>query len=224
MLTIDLAGEPAHLLPDRALHLPVHDALLVADVHWGKAAAFRADRIPVPRGTTTDDLERLDALLEMTAARRLLVLGDLLHARTSLPAETRLAIEAWRARHPRVEIVLVRGNHDERAGDPPAVLDIACVDAPYALGPFRLHHFPTEVADGYALAGHVHPRVQLHGRGRQRLALPCFVFGERSGLLPSFGSFTGGAIVDPAPGARVYAIADGEVLAVTPSALSAAHT
>lgn len=218
MLAIDLAGEPAQLLPERALYLPTHGALLVADVHWGKAAAFRAERVPVPRGTTTDDLERLDTLLAATNARALVVLGDLLHARTSLAPETRLAIEAWRARHPRVAMTLVRGNHDARAGDPPASLDIACVDAPYRLGPFVLYHHPTPSDAGYALAGHVHPVVRLAGRGRQRLVLPCFAFGATSGLLPAFGSFTGGAVVAPPRDARCFVIADGAVLPVASSA------
>jgi uncharacterized protein len=214
---LELAGEPAVLYPERAVHLPQQDTLLVADVHWGKAAAFRADRVPVPRGTTTDDLERLDALLEVTKARTLIVLGDLLHARSSLAPETLLAIEAWRARHQALAITLVRGNHDAHAGDPPPSLGIACVDAPHAVGPFRLYHHPTDDPTGYALAGHVHPAVRLAGRGRQRLVLPCFAFGATSGVLPAFGSFTGAAVVEPPPGARCFVIADGAVMAVSTS-------
>jgi DNA ligase-associated metallophosphoesterase len=212
MVETEIAGEPVVLFAERAMALPRHDALLVADVHWGKAAAFRAEGVPVPPGTTTDDLERLDALLDRTGARQLVVLGDLLHARTSLAPDTRLAIEAWRARRPRLAITLVRGNHDRSAGDPPAALDIRCVDAPVALGAFRLFHHPTETDDGYALAGHVHPRVRLTGRGRQRLTLPCFAFGPRAGLLPAFGSFTGGAVLDAPRDLRLFAIADGAVL------------
>lgn len=215
---IELAGEPVVLFPERAMHLPERQTLLVADVHWGKAAAFRADRVPVPRGTTTDDLERLDALLEVTGARTLIVLGDLLHARSSLAPETLLAIEAWRARHRGLAITLVRGNHDVHAGDPPPTLDIHCVDAPFAVGPFRLYHHPTSDPSGYALAGHVHPAVRLSGRGRQRLVLPCFAFGATSGLLPAFGSFTGAAVVDPPRDARCFVIADGSVMSVPTSA------
>jgi hypothetical protein len=42
--------------------------------------------------------------------------------------------------------------------------------------------------------------------------LPAFVFGTRVGLLPAFGSFTGGAAVEPDPEDRVYVVADDEVL------------
>ena len=53
--------------------------LFVADVHLGKAAAFRAGGVPLPRGSTAADLARLAAVLQETGAQRLVVLGDFLH-------------------------------------------------------------------------------------------------------------------------------------------------
>ena len=44
-----LAGEAVELLPERALHWIRERTLFVADVHLGKAAAFRAGGVPVPR-------------------------------------------------------------------------------------------------------------------------------------------------------------------------------
>ncbi len=73
------------LLPQRAVFDPAERTLFVADVHFGKAAAFRALGAPVPKGTTADNLARLTALMEATGAARLVVLGDLLHARAGLP-------------------------------------------------------------------------------------------------------------------------------------------
>jgi metallophosphoesterase superfamily enzyme len=64
------------------------------------------------------------------------------------------------------------------------------------------------------LAGHVHPAVRVGGRGRDRLRLPCFWFGPRVGVLPAFGAFTGTHTITPAPGDRVFAVADDRVLAV----------
>jgi metallophosphoesterase superfamily enzyme len=61
------------------------------------------------------------------------------------------------------------------------------------------------------LCGHLHPCVQLLGRARDRLRLPCFWFGASVGVLPAFGAFTGMHPIRPAPGERVFAIADAEV-------------
>lgn len=213
-LVIDLAGERVILLPERALFWPRAATLLVADVHIGKAATMRAAALPLPGGTTSGDLARLGAALERTRARRLVVLGDLLHARAGRAPQTLAAVAAWRQEQNALEIELVRGNHDRGAGDPPAEWDIACVDAPRVLPPFVLQHHPAVSADGYALAGHIHPAVQLVGAGRQRVKLACFWFGAQVGVLPAFGGFTGTALVEPQVGDRVFVIADDEVVAV----------
>ena len=44
MLSVEWCGEQFVLLPERAVHWPAADALVVADVHLGKPEAFRAAR------------------------------------------------------------------------------------------------------------------------------------------------------------------------------------
>jgi DNA ligase-associated metallophosphoesterase len=215
--TTTLAGTSVVLDADRSLFLPTWQTLIVADVHWGKAAAFRALGVPVPHGTTKAGLATLDAALHRTGAEHLIVLGDLWHARAGMAPGTVQTIETWRETRRSLAITLVRGNHDLHAGDPPASLDITCVDAPMRFGPFALCHHPCDDDAGYVLAGHVHPVTQLFGRGRQKLTLPCFAFGERSGLLPAFGEFTGGAIIERREYREVHVIADDSVLTL-PSA------
>lgn len=213
-LETEVAGERVLLLAERALFRPRTGELLIADPHWGKAAAFRAAGVPVPGGTTTEGLERLSRALERTGAARLVILGDLFHARTSRQPATLDAVRAWRQRHAMLPVTLIRGNHDRHAGDPPGELGIDCCEAPCAAPPFLLAHHPFEPADGYVLAGHVHPSVTLRGVGRQRERLPCFHFGARVGVLPAFGAFTGTADVAVTPGDRVYVVAGDRVLPV----------
>jgi DNA ligase-associated metallophosphoesterase len=211
---VEIAGERLVLLPEHALYRPSTATLMVADPHWGKAAAFRAAGLPVPGGTTSAGLERLSRALERTGARRLVVLGDLLHAREGRAPRTLEAVRSWRKRHAALEIRLVRGNHDRHAGDPPPELGIECCDPPCLDAPFVLDHHPHPSPAGYVLAGHVHPSVTLRGAGRQRKRLPCFHFGARVGLLPAFGDFTGTADVAVLPGDRVFVVADGEVIRI----------
>jgi DNA ligase-associated metallophosphoesterase len=213
-LRIELQGERVVLLPERALYWIRKRTLFVADVHWGKASAFQAAAVPVPEGATNDDLTRLSRALERTAARRLVVLGDVFHAKTGRPLRVVNALTEWRARHPKLEVLLVRGNHDYSAGDPPEKIGIECVDGPVLSLPFILQHHPAEPDRGYALAGHIHPSVLLFGVGGQSLKLPCFFFGVRVGVLPAFGTFTGTAVVKPRPGDRIYVVVEKEVIAV----------
>jgi DNA ligase-associated metallophosphoesterase len=210
---VEVAGETLALLPERCAYWPREGVLLVADAHFGKPATFRSLGVPVPRGTTADNLERLDAALARTRASRIAFLGDFLHAQRGRAPGTLEALAAWRARHPRLALVLVRGNHDARAGDPPASLAINVVSEPCALGPFALRHDPREVAGAYALAGHVHPSYTWRGRANEPVRLPCFWFGPRWGILPAFGDFAGSAPIVRAPQDRVFVVADDRVIA-----------
>lgn len=210
MLRISIETQSVDLLAEKALYWPGSSTLIVADLHWGKAASFRAMAIPVPAGTTAADLARLDSAIERTGARRLLVLGDLLHARAAQEARATLdAIRGWRRTRPHLECLLVRGNHDLRSGDPPADLEFQVLDE-LIEAPFVFRHHPGISHNGYTLAGHLHPSIVLSGRG-DRMRLPCFHFGSRCGILPAFGSFTGTATPDREPGDRVYVVGDGEV-------------
>ena len=214
MTEVVAVGETLQLLPERAVYWPRAGTLIVADLHWGKEDTFRASAIPIPVGPIQADLERLESALTQTEASRLLVLGDLWHARAGMAESLFDELRAWRASHPNLSVELVRGNHDRHAGAPPSDLRIGAREEPAVEAPFVFRHFPEPSTDGYVLAGHVHPAVTLRGDGRQRLRLPCFWFGEAVGLLPAFGGFTGSADVRPRPGDRVFVIADGEVIQV----------
>lgn len=198
-----VAGEQLLLLAQKALYWPAQKTLIVADIHFGKAASFRAQGIPVPRGTTTENLLALDALTSAHDVQRIIFLGDFLHARAAHASATVTRMLAWRARHPALRLTLVRGNHDRHAGDPAAGLGIEIVDEPYGLAPFSLCHHPDLDTPGYALAGHIHPVFVLSTRF-ESLRLPCFVVGERRMILPSFGAFTGGYALAPEQGDRIF--------------------
>jgi uncharacterized protein len=210
----EVSGERLVLLAERAVFWERTGTLLVADPHFGKAATFRAAGIPVPRGTTTGSLVRLDSALDRTRARRIVFLGDFLHAREGREAETTRVVAEWRRRNAGVEMLLVRGNHDARAGDPGPEIDIPCVDGPAVEVPFVFTHKPAVSDAGYVICGHVHPSARLTGPGRERARIPCFWFGERTAVLPAFGEFTGVADIDAQPGDRVWVVVDQSVVRV----------
>jgi len=222
MLRITLAGADLVLHPSGAVLLSEHKTLLVADAHFGKAVSFRKLGVPVPSGTTAQTLDELSGVIAATRARRVVFLGDFLHSRHSHAQGTLSALARWRAAHAALELTLVRGNHDDRAGDPPASLDIEVVDEPLRLGRFALCHHPRPVRGAYVLAGHWHPCISVAGRAFERLRLPCFWFGDDSGalpenavgVLPAFGSFTGMHRIEPRAGDRIFPVADDVVRAI----------
>ena len=214
MTTILAGGRPLTLLADKAAFIAASGTLLVADAHIGKAVSFRALGVPVPRGTTSETLAALTALVRGTGARRIVFLGDFLHsARAHAPA-TLAAVAGWRDAHRSLELVLVRGNHDDRAGDPPAQLGIRVVDEPLLEDGFALCHHPKPVVGQYVLAGHLHPCVHVGVRGWDHLRLPCFWFADSVGVLPAFGAFTGMHPVRPGAQDRLFAVADSMVAAM----------
>jgi len=209
-MKIQVAGEELLLLAQKAVYWPRAQMLIVADIHFGKAASFRALGVPVPAGTTSANLLALDALLALHPVRQILFLGDFLHAKAAHAPSTLAAMQGWRQRHPQLQLTVVRGNHDAHAGDPPPQLDIAMVDEPYLMGPFAFCHHPDVMAAAYVLAGHVHPVYRLRA-GWESLLLPCFLASPQRMVLPSFGAFTGGHPVLPQSGERVF-VSSGEAV------------
>ena len=214
MINCNVAGEKLVLLPERAVFWPARRALFVADFHLGKAASFRRGGIPLPSGTTRENVSRLDHAIESTGAQEIIFLGDFLHSAEGRAPRTLATFSEWREQRRAVALTLVRGNHDKKAGDPPGEWRVRCIEAGEALGPFILNHEPGASRGGYALAGHIHPAVRLTAAGEKSLRLPCFWFGSRYGVLPAFGAFTGNAEVRPRRGDQVFVIAEQEVLQV----------
>jgi uncharacterized protein len=207
VLRLTLGGEPVELHAARALYWPREKSLFVADVHLGKGAAFRAGGIPLPRGATANDLARLATLVATTGATRLVVLGDFLHAASGRVDALDVAFRDWRARHAGLSLLLVRGNHDSHAGDPPPSWGMDIVDEPHPLPPFLGCHHPAAPRSGYALCGHVHPGVSVGGIAEPSVRMPCFVLGQRRAILPAFGRLTGSAAPPFLAGDKVVAIA-----------------
>lgn len=204
------------LLADKALYWPQQNTLLIADAHFGKAAAYRALGQPVPTGTTSDNLKRLDVLLKLYSPRHLIFLGDFLHAPKSHAPATLAALRKWRLQHAELQCTLIRGNHDLRAGDPPPDLNIDVVTEPYLIDDFSLQHIPHPHPTHHVIAGHVHPVYRLMGKGRQRLMLPCFQHDSALTLLPSFGAFTGGFAVENTANTRLFVTDSNCIWPITP--------
>jgi len=207
--SLRVAGQTLWLLPEHAAWHPLSRTLFVADLHLGKSATFRARGLPVPAGTTAQNLQRLAGLVRTHAAARIVFLGDLLHSKHAQGATAIAPLHTWRDAHPALRCVLVRGNHDSHAGDPPPSLGFEIVDEPWpvdgAPGLLGGHH-PQRSSAGTVLAGHWHPAITLRGPGRDHQRLACFCHVDGVLVLPAFGAFTGTSPEPPPAGAVCYPV------------------
>ncbi len=211
---ISVGGERVELLPERAAWWPARGTLLIADVHLGKEASFRRGGIPIPDGVLEATLGRLAAAIDATGASRIVILGDLIHARDGM-SESVIDRFARFRRDFAGPIELVIGNHDRKLRALPESWELTLRDEDALDGPFRYRHEPrdagedavAEGSDAVTWCGHLHPTVRVVGA-----ALPAFVVAERQVILPAFTSFSRGPGFRPTDRQRIYAIADGAVI------------
>ncbi len=202
-MTLRLADLDVTLLPEMAAWLPAHRALLVADLHLGKSATFRARGIPVPEGDTAADLARLEALVERTGPARVLILGDLVHAADGLVPGVVDRLRGFLDTCP-AAVTLIKGNHDRSAGLRRLGLPLE-IRRTLEIDGVTLIHDPADLApDRPAICGHLHPSVRLPESPRRSTRVPCFHLHGCRLALPGFGSFTGTHPIRPGPGDRVF--------------------
>lgn len=82
-MKLDLNNEAVELLPEKAFYWAQENILAFADVHIGKAESLQKLGIPMPTGPHLEDLARIDRMIKKTRAKRIFMLGDFIHSRTS---------------------------------------------------------------------------------------------------------------------------------------------
>jgi DNA ligase-associated metallophosphoesterase len=199
------------LLAEKGIWFPSHQTLLVSDTHLAKGAHFRKSGIAVPTALAQQELSLLSDLIDQISPKKLIFLGDLFHSDINNDFSW---FSLWREMHHRIEMVLIKGNHDILPIHFYHTLKIEVVDA-MSLGPFKLmHQPPKETTLEYLLTGHIHPGIRINGKARQGITLPCFYFGEAFGILPAFGRFTGKALLKPKSTAKIFAVAGHKVVLI----------
>ena len=214
-IAFSLLKQDLLLLPQKAIYWQQQKTLIVADVHLGKVGHFRKAGIAVPRDMEQNDLAVLSDLVDEHYPEKIIFLGDLFHS--DLNADWDWFV-LWRKQFPKLELILIRGNHDIIHDRHYIELDVKLHQS-LTIGPFLMLHHPLDsinllMVDQYVFCGHIHPGISLTGRARQQLTLPCFAFGQKQVILPSFGKFTGRVAIRNQQTDRIFAIAQNKVIAI----------
>jgi DNA ligase-associated metallophosphoesterase len=190
------------LLPEGAAFASDCGTLVVADVHLGKSATFRARGLAVPEGDMERDFSRLMSLAHKCQAQRLVIAGDFFHAPAGVTPELEQALGEF-LNEIGIPMLLVEGNHDRKLKQLPHGIQAL----PFIIlgGGVRIVHNPADVfGNQLHLTGHWHPAVRIRDGNKRILRIPCFLHRETTVVLPAFGSFTGGAIFEAKKDDKVF--------------------
>ncbi|MGQ4555793.1 metallophosphoesterase [Halobellus sp. GM3] len=184
----------------RCAFLPRADALVVADLHVGRA---EASAVAFPLDERGDLRSRLRKRLAASDPSTVVFAGDVLHRFDSVTERARETVEELAdlcvdaGSHP----VFVRGNHDTALDSVRTDVRDAyvAVDEPRTVV-CHGHEEPSVDADRYVI-GHDHPAITIEGRRR-----PCFLYAAEACrgadvlMLPSFSRLPPGVEVNDARG------------------------
>ncbi|MEL6791924.1 MAG: ligase-associated DNA damage response endonuclease PdeM [Pseudomonadota bacterium] len=199
--------------PSGALYAPGAKALVVSDLHLGRAEriARREGRL-VPPYETRETLMRLDALIAALKPEIVICLGDSFDDNRAAEAIGEAERDMLRVMQAGRRWIWIAGNHDPA---PVGFSGDGCDEI--ALAGLTFRH---EAARGARaeVSGHFHPKVRLRGPGR-----PAFLVDERRIIMPAFGAYTGGldvtdAAFDEVIGPEAVALITGRKIIAAPRA------
>ena len=205
--------QPRFLTGEAALQ--VGKVLVVADLHVGIEYEFRQAGVQVP-SQLESMVKRLDRLLKLTRAKRLIILGDLKH---KVPGTSWQELKELPGlyRHLKVRPELIPGNHDGGIGNVVPEMEVH-PSSGLLLGDVYLSHGHTWPGKEFLKAkwiviAHSHPRVEFRDRLGYRWLEPAWLRGKltkarvekkygRAGslpeliVMPAFNHFAGGVAVN----------------------------
>ncbi|MFD2555144.1 ligase-associated DNA damage response endonuclease PdeM [Sphingobacterium tabacisoli] len=210
---IEWNGIDLLLLAQKALYIPSYQTLILSDWHLGKLGHFRQEGLFVPPMQMQEDLERLTHLLRQFPVQRVVFLGDLFHSIWNSEWEE---FASYLQQFNGIEFILTKGNHDILSDTILGKTSLRVVDF-LQLGDYlilsheALPGIPKHILN---IVGHLHPGVQIRGRGRQLFRFPCFYLQHNVFTLPAFGRWTGLHIIKNEMQNQLYAIVGNDVIAV----------
>jgi DNA ligase-associated metallophosphoesterase len=183
------------LTNQRALFWKKENALVLSDLHVGKAATFRKSGIPISKAVLEDDLNRLHQLILHFNAEKLIIVGDLFHAEHNTDIDY---FENWLASFRNLKVELILGNHDKLKSELYNRMNLTVFQPKKDSEHLSfVHDAVVKNTKQFTVSGHTHPGVVIKGKARQRLKLPCYQITDLQLILPAFSLFTGLNVINP---------------------------
>lgn len=198
------------LTNQKAIYWPAQHALILSDLHLGKAAHFRRNGIPIPSQIHQRDLDILEKLLQYYKVEKVIIVGDLIHAQQNGEV---LDFKNFLAQFPSIQFILIKGNHDRVADRKIMELGISEVCNSYTLGGIQFVHDPKS-REKFQISGHIHPGVSVRLPTNKHVRFPSYVVTKQMLILPAFSQFTGLDTKHSLEKAVNYAILDSGIVII----------
>jgi DNA ligase-associated metallophosphoesterase len=195
--TVSIAGVTLAADLSGALYWEEQRLLVVSDLHLEKGSSFAQRGVLLPPYDTIATLGRLGAVIARHDPRTVIALGDSFHDRDAHERLSPANREVLSALQLRRDWIWISGNHDPAL--PPDLGGTVAEEV--AIGPITLRHEPTG-AEG-EIAGHLHPKARISGRGRS-VERRCFASDGARAVMPAFGAYTGGLSIRDAAFAKIF--------------------
>lgn len=188
------AFDGVYMSSDLCLHIPEERTVVIADLHIGYESALEAEGIHIPRIQTKTVISSLSKLVDKYEPDRLVILGDLKHEFSrNLGQEMKDVRKVLDSVSDRVDIVLVKGNHDNYVENIVSRIQVPVVNHYKAAGITFVHgHLPC--SERPLVMGHEHPSIKIVDRVGAYLKLPCHALlrRERILVLPAYSPLASG--------------------------------
>ncbi len=207
---IDFAGEHLLLTNQRAVYWQRKMALILSDLHLGKAAHFRKNGIALPGAAGIQDLNRLEFLINHYQPEQVIIVGDLIHADINKEVTS---FVVFTQKFPGVRFTLIKGNHDRFSAAALKNIGISFIHQELFLDPILFSHQNTGAAS-FTISGHIHPGVSIQFPAKQQMRFPCYAVSSRHIILPAFSQFTGLDTASVPEDAVCYALYEGGIFKV----------
>jgi uncharacterized protein len=213
-MEVALHGIPFRLHPSGAVYWPQAQSLLLADLHLGKESVHQQAGLAIPSGASESTLGSLQTLVRTFAPKRVIVLGDLLHAKVGLTPWLEEQMVTMTGDDAGAEWILVPGNHDRGGVQALRRCGLRISQDRMQEQGVEMMHAPEmlEATESLTISGHLHPSIRIRLNARENTTLRCFWLHASQFILPAFGGWTGTKTISPKRGDRVFACLEQEVI------------
>lgn len=173
-------------------------AAIVADLHIGYEGVLQREGAMIPKYQKEILKKRLKDIIERYNPKLLIINGDFKHEfGKNLRQEWREATEILQFLNEMVEVLLIRGNHDNFLLTIASRLKIPVLNE-YEINGIKIVHGHKEIEAKRILMAHEHPSLHLRDKIGALVKLPCFLVSKKLVVLPALSPLATGTDVSSA--------------------------